>query len=187
MSTGKNNTKSKLEPFGAVTVFKNNSYEDARGTFTKIYENMSMQGLWGRRIEQINFSHSRKKGTVRGLHFQRPPFVETKMVSCVSGSVWDVVVDVRGGSETFLQWHSEILSDENKKSIVIPEGFAHGFQALTDDVKLIYLHDKQYSSVSEDGLNPLDPKLKLPWPMEISVISGRDAGFALIDNSFSGV
>ena len=142
---------------------------------------------WTKPIAQINHTFSPKQGTVRGMHFQRGAHAEMKIVSCIRGEVWDVAVDMRKGSETFLQWHAEYLSNKNGYAMLIPEGFAHGFQALSDDVELIYFHSEPYFVDAEDGLNPRDPSLNINWPLKISEISSKDAGRPLIIPEFKGV
>jgi dTDP-4-dehydrorhamnose 3,5-epimerase len=110
-----------------------------------------------------------------------------KLVSCLRGEVWDVVVDLRVGSPTFLRWHAERLSAENCNAILIPEGFAHGFQTLTDDVELLYCHSNAYVAWAEGGLNPSDPTLGIAWQLPITEMSTRDAGHAIIGADFKGV
>jgi len=128
-----------------------------------------------------------RKGTVRGMHFQRPPHAEMKLVSCVRGEVFDVAVDLRRGSPTFLRWHAERLSADNNRALLIPQGFAHGFQALTDDAELIYCHSAAYDAASEGGLNPRDPRLAIAWPLPITELSARDAQAAMLDAAFTGM
>jgi dTDP-4-dehydrorhamnose 3,5-epimerase len=110
-----------------------------------------------------------------------------KLVSCIRGEVWDVAVDVRVNSPTFLQWHAENLSAENGRALLIPEGFAHGFQALTDDVELLYFHSASHNAEAEFGLYHADPRLSIRWPLAISELSGRDAKHPLITDEFKGV
>jgi dTDP-4-dehydrorhamnose 3,5-epimerase len=141
----------------------------------------------GRRVVQINHTLTQNKGTVRGMHFQYAPHAEMKFVSCLRGSVFDVAVDLRKGSPTFLQWHAELLSDDNFKTLTIPEGFAHGFQTLTDDCEMLYLHTAAYALDAEAGLNPRDAKLAITWPLPIAGISPRDAAHAPIVDAFEGV
>jgi dTDP-4-dehydrorhamnose 3,5-epimerase len=138
-------------------------------------------------IAQINHTLTAKRGTVRGLHFQYPPHAETKIVSCLRGDVFDVAVDLRRGSPTFLHWHAEILSDNNHRTLLIPEGFAHGFQALTEDCELLYFHTTAYQPGAEGGLNAQDPRLSVRWPEEVLELSSRDAGYPLVTEDFSGV
>jgi dTDP-4-dehydrorhamnose 3,5-epimerase len=142
---------------------------------------------WTRSIAQINRTLTSARGTLRGMHFQQPPHAEMKLVSCLRGEVLDVAVDVRTDSPTFLQWHAEVLSADNHTSLLIPEGFAHGFQTLSDEVEMLYLHSTFYAPGSEAGLNPQDPRLGIVWPLSVAAISDRDAGHALIDSCFQGV
>lgn len=162
--------------------------EDHRGFLSRLYcaEEFSEAGI-NKSIAQINHTLTRKKGTVRGLHFQHPPHAETKLVSCLKGEIWDVAVDLRKDSPTFLQCHGEILSAANRKSLLIPEGYAHGFQALTEDCELIYLHTIAYYPEAEGALNVADPKLNINWPLPISDLSDRDRNHPLIDQNFQGL
>lgn len=161
---------------------------DNRGFLARLFcaEELAAAG-WAKPIAQINHTFTAKRGTVRGMHFQRPPHAEMKLVSCIRGEVWDVAVDLRVGSSTFLHWHAERLSAENGCALLIPEGFAHGFQALTDDVELFYCHSEAYAAEVEGGLHPNDPRLGIAWPLAIAELSARDAGHALITSDFEGV
>lgn len=109
------------------------------------------------------------------------------MVSCLRGQILDVAVDLRKDSSTFLQWHAEVLSAENQQSLIIPEGFAHGFQTLTDDCELIYLHSAPYVQLAEASLNVLDPKLAIAWPLPVIGLSERDQSAPMITNDFEGI
>jgi dTDP-4-dehydrorhamnose 3,5-epimerase len=162
--------------------------EDHRGFLSRFYcvEEFAEAGI-NKPIAQVNHTLTRKKGAVRGLHFQCPPHAETKLVSCLRGEVWDVAVDLRSGSPTFLQWHGEILSAANRKSLLIPEGYAHGFQALTEDCELIYLHTAAYYPGAEGALNIADPRLSIAWPLPIGDLSERDRNHSLIDQNFQGL
>ncbi len=161
---------------------------DNRGFLARLFcaEELAAAG-WVKPIAQINHTYTGKQGTVRGLHFQYPPHVEMKLVSCIRGEVWDVAVDVRLDSPTFLQWHAERLSAENGCALLIPEGFAHGFQALSDDLELLYCHSQAHAASAEGGLNPTDPRLGITWPLAFTELSARDAGHALISAEFEGV
>lgn len=161
---------------------------DNRGFLARLFcaEELAAAG-WTKPIAQINHTYTAKQGTLRGMHFQRPPHAEMKLVSCVRGEVWDVAVDLRVGSPTYLHWHAERLSVENGCALLIPEGFAHGFQVLTDDVELLYCHSAAYAAHAEGGLNPTDPRLGIRWPLAIAELSARDAGHALITAGFEGV
>jgi dTDP-4-dehydrorhamnose 3,5-epimerase len=142
---------------------------------------------WTKPIVQINHTYTAKKGTVRGMHYQRPPHSEMKLVSCIRGELLDVVVDLRNDSDTYLQHHVELLSAGNGKALLIPEGFAHGFQSLTDDVELIYCHSMFYNAEAEAGISPSDKKLSIEWPLSITEISTRDQDHPLIDQYFEGL
>jgi dTDP-4-dehydrorhamnose 3,5-epimerase len=161
---------------------------DGRGYLERMFCIDELRDVFGvRQIVQINHTYTQHKGTVRGMHFQNAPHVEMKFVSCLRGSVFDVAVDLRKGSPTFLQWHAELLSADNYKTFAIPEGFAHGFQTLTDDCEMLYLHTAAYAPGAEAGLNPQDPKLAITWPLPIAGISSRDAAHAPIVDTFEGV
>ncbi len=161
---------------------------DPRGYFERMFCADELdEALAGRTIEQINRTVTAKRGTVRGLHFQRPPHAEIKLVSCLRGAIFDVAVDLRAGSKTLLRWHAEILSADNHRSLLIPEGFAHGFQTLTDDCELMYCHTAAFNAASEGGVHPLDPLLAIKWSEEISEISERDAKLAMLTAAFKGL
>lgn len=161
---------------------------DDRGFLSRLFcsEDLADAG-WTWPISQINHTATAARATVRGLHFQLPPKAEAKLVSCIRGAVWDVVVDLRRDSPTFLQWHAEELSAANLCGLLIPPGFAHGFQTLEPDCELIYLHSEAYDPDLERGLNPQDPILAIPWPLDISNLSPRDLGHPMVEVDFSGV
>ena len=117
---------------------------------------------------------TKQKGTIRGMHFQNPPHAEMKIVRCVKGSIFDVAVDLRKDSPTLLRWHGEILSADNMKALVIPEGCAHGFQSLEDDVELVYISTSPYCKEAEGGIRFDDPKVQIQWPLPVTVISEKD-------------
>lgn len=176
-------------PLSGLALVQRKIIEDHRGYFSRFYchEEFREMGLLDKPIAQINQSFTCKAGTVRGLHFQYPPYAENKVVSCVRGAVFDVAVDIRHDSPTFLHWHGEILSAENHRCLIVPEGFAHGFQTLTDDCELIYLSTAPYSQTTESALNATDPKLAISWPLPIADLSERDAKHPLVDDEFSGI
>ena len=185
MSPGLEFHRSRLE--GLVRV-ERQSNNDIRGSFNRLFctQEFHKIGLT-KPIVQINHSLTRNRGTVRGMHFQYPPDNETKIVTCMRGEVFDVAVDIRRGSKTFLHWYAEVLSEGNQTSLYIPEGFAHGFQALTDDCHLLYLHTGFYAPDSEGGLNALDPLVGIDWPLEVTDISERDSGLPLLESKFTGI
>lgn len=165
-----------------------NLISDNRGFFSRFFcaEAFKTIGLT-RSIVQMNHTLTHKEGAVRGMHFQKPPYSETKIVACIAGKVWDVVVDIRKNSPTFLKWYAAQLSGENQISLFIPEGFAHGFQTLTKECQLLYLHSAPYEPGSEGALNVLDPMIAIDWPLEISEISMRDRHHPLLDFSYEGI
>ena len=140
-----------------------------------------------RRILQINYSKTDTVGAVRGMHFQHPPYSEMKFVRCLKGKVWDVAVDLRAGSKTFLKWHAVELSRSNNLMMVIPEGFAHGFQSLEEESELLYLHTGFYNPEAEDGLNYGDPRININWPLPVTDLSSRDTRQVLIGRDYPGI
>jgi dTDP-4-dehydrorhamnose 3,5-epimerase len=126
-------------------------------------------------------------GAVRGLHYQRPPAAETKIVSCLRGAIFDVAADIRRGSPTFLGWHGEVLSAENRRTLVVPEGFAHGFQVLEPDTEVLYLTTAPWDATAEGAVNATDPRLGIAWPLPISQRSSRDEAHPVLDDSFLGI
>ena len=163
-------------------------FKDDRGLFSKPFSSeLLAEAGWNKPIAEVNHSHTLRRGTVRGMHFQRPPHQEMKLVSCIRGEVWDVAVDLRANSPTYLKWFAQILSAENAHSLLIPEGIAHGFQALSDEAELIYCHSAPWVKESEGGLNPLDPTLAITWPLAISTMSAKDAALPMVDQSFKGI
>ncbi len=161
---------------------------DHRGFLNRFFcaEEFKEIGL-DRPISQMNHTLTREKGSVRGMHFQHPPHAETKIVTCLQGEIFDVAVDLRKNSPTFLEWHAEILNADAPSSLYIPEGFAHGFQTLGEDCKLLYLHSESYTPEFEGALNALDPKLSIKWPLEISERSERDQNHPFLNEGFQGV
>ena len=138
-------------------------------------------------VVQANRTVTACKGTVRGMHFQYPPHTDAKLVSCLAGKIFDVAVDLRRGSPTFLRWHAEELSSENHKSLLIPAGFAHGLQTLEDDCELLYFHGAAYAADAEGGIHPADPKIGIRWPLPIGEMSVRDRGHPAVTDDFKGL
>jgi dTDP-4-dehydrorhamnose 3,5-epimerase len=161
---------------------------DHRGAFARLYCEDELARLVGpRRIVQINLSRTATIGALRGLHYQQPPHAEMKLVRCLKGRVWDVAVDLRHDSPTFLRWHAEELTPTSNRMMLIPEGFAHGFQVLEPDSELLYLHTAFYTPSSEGGLHHNDPRLTIHWPLTVTDLSRRDAAYPFINSAFSGV
>ncbi|MDR1964570.1 MAG: dTDP-4-dehydrorhamnose 3,5-epimerase family protein [Planctomycetaceae bacterium] len=163
-------------------------YGDERGQFTRLFCAKEWQEIGlTKPIVNINHSYTQQKGTIRGLHFQYPPDCEIKIVKCIRGAVWDCVVDVRLDSPTFLKWDAIELTQENNKMILIPEGFAHGFQTLTDNAEMIYFHTNFYAPNNEGGLRFDDPCLQISWLLPPENVSERDRQYQWITSEFKGV
>ena len=175
-------------PLPGLKVFRRAPVRDGRGSLERLFCADELRALIGQNvIVQINQTMTTKRGTVRGMHFQHPPHAETKFVTCLRGEVFDVAVDLRRGSPTFLRWHAEHLGGQRHKTFVLPQGFAHGFQTLTDDCELLYLHTAAYRPEAEGAVNPRDPLVAISWPVEISDISPRDASHPLLTPEYGGV
>lgn len=171
-----------------VSVVETSVFTDHRGEFARLFCERELAAAIGdRHIVQINRSRTSSPGAVRGMHLQRPPHAEMKLVRCIKGGVWDVVVDLRAGSPTLLQWHAEELTAQNARMLVIPEGCAHGFQVLERDSELLYLHTQFYAPEAEVGVPHDDPLLAISWPLPISDLSARDRQFSPIPPDFSGI
>jgi len=168
-----------------VLISKKNS--DKRGFLQRIFCNRDLKKiLKHRKIVQVNITLTKKSGYIRGLHFQKSYSKEMKFVTCINGKVCDFALDIRKNSKTFLKYHAEILSKNNKKIMLIPEGFAHGFQTLSKNCELLYFHTQFYSKKNEDGVRIDDPRLNISLPKKISGMSKRDSSFVLKKN-FKGL
>lgn len=163
-------------------------FQDSRGFFTRTFceKEFAAQGLV-QHFVQANHSGTQGKGVIRGMHFQHAPHGEVKLVKCVQGSIFDVIVDVRAGSPTFLQWFGAELNAENKRMMYVPAGFAHGFQSLSDYSEITYLVSAFYNKESEGGIKYDDAAVGIEWPVAVSLVSDKDLKIPLIDASFSGV
>jgi len=183
-----NRFSSSQTPLAGLTLLVRKPMGDERGFLERLFC-MSDLGelLAGRSIEQVNRTFTARRGAVRGLHFQNPPHAEMKFVTCLRGRVFDVAVDLRRGSRTFLQPHSEVLAEDNHKTLVIPEGFAHGFQTLTDECELLYFHTAAYQPSAEGGVNVRDPRLSISWPEPITELSARDSSFPMLTPDYGGI
>lgn len=151
---------------------------DERGFFARVYcaRDFADHGIDFRPV-QANDSFSALAGTLRGMHFQRAPMTEAKLLRCLSGAIFDVIVDLRLGSNTFGEWTSVTLNQDNRTMLYIPAGFAHGFQTLRPNTELLYLHSEFHAPGHEGGLAHDDPALGIPWPLPIVALSSRDSTF----------
>ena len=162
--------------------------QDNRGFFTRTFcEREFAEHNLVQHFVQANHSGTNGKGVIRGMHFQHSPFCEVKLVKCVQGAVFDVIVDVRKGSLTFLQWYGAELSATNKKMMYVPAGFAHGFQSLTDYSEITYMVSVFYNKDSEAGVKFNDPSVNINWPLTVSLVSDKDQKIPLVDTDFKAV
>ena len=136
---------------------------------------------------QMNASFTNQEGTLRGMHFQYAPFSEAKLIRCIAGNIYDVIVDIRPDSPTFLQWYSVELSASNRLMMFMPSGFAHGFQSLTADCELLYCHSSYYTPGHEGAIKYDDPMLNIAWPLKVTKISDRDLNHPFLTPEFKGI
>jgi dTDP-4-dehydrorhamnose 3,5-epimerase len=161
---------------------------DHRGEFARLFCERELAELIGsRHIVQANRSLTRAVGAVRGMHFQFPPHAEMKLIRCIRGRVWDVAVDLRKESATFLKWTAQELSPANGLMLVVPERCAHGFQVLEPDSELLYLHTASYAPAAEGGISPTDPTIGIAWPLPIVDLSDRDRSHPHLSKDFAGI
>ena len=161
---------------------------DNRGWFVRTYDQTEFSQI-GHTANwvQMNQSQTRQMGAIRGMHFQQPPYAEIKLVRCIVGRVFDVIIDLRAGSPTLGKWFGAELSAANQLSMYIPKGFAHGFQTLTHDCELVYCHSEFYAPESEGAVRFDDPRIGISWPLPITDLSARDANHPLLTTSFTGL
>ena len=163
-------------------------FSDDRGFFARAYCNKELEKInIEKPITQINHSSTSTVGAIRGMHYQNTPYTEIKMVRCIVGEIFDVAIDLRKDSDTFLQWHGEYLNSKNFKMMVIPEGFAHGFQVIKPNSELLYFHTESYTQKAESGLLFNDEKIGIRWPLQVTDISDRDLRCKLITKEFKGL
>ena len=178
-------------PIEGVVVVDTEVRRDDRGEFARLFCEATLASLMGgRHVVQVNRSLTRKTGSIRGLHFQHVPHAETKFVRCLRGRVFDVAVDLRERSSTFLRWHAVELSPENTRMLVIPDGCAHGFQTLAPDCELLYLHTAAYAPAAEGGVAWNDARIGVEWPLGTPPgggLSPRDAGLPRLSAQFGGL
>ena len=175
-------------PIADLTMAESQAFKDERGAFARLFCEQELSAVLGaRKIVQINHSRTEAVGAVRGLHFQQAPHAEMKLVRCLKGKVWDVAVDLRANSSSFKRWYAQELSPQNAYMMVIPEGFAHGFQVLESGSELLYLHTAFYKPEAEGGALHNDPALGITWPLPVTDISERDSSHAYLDTNFKGI
>jgi dTDP-4-dehydrorhamnose 3,5-epimerase len=162
--------------------------QDSRGWFARFFCQRELDAVnGGRAIQQVNCSHTERRGTIRGLHFQRAPHAEDKVVRCIAGRVFDVMVDLRPQSATYGAWHGVVLDAALRNMVYIPAGFAHGFQTLEDHCEVLYLHTQFHAPQSEAGFRHDSPALHITWPLPVTDLSERDAALPVFDPATAGV
>jgi dTDP-4-dehydrorhamnose 3,5-epimerase len=150
-------------------------FEDNRGFFARTWaiDDFESRGLVSK-VVQMNLSYNRARGTLRGMHFRHAPYAETKLVRCVRGAIFDVIIDIRADSPSYKRWMSVELTAENRRALYVPEGFAHGFQTLVDDVEVMYQVSQPYVPSAEGGVRYDDPAFAIRWPLAPTEISPKD-------------
>jgi dTDP-4-dehydrorhamnose 3,5-epimerase len=171
---------------GGVLVIEPRVFGDARGWFMETYSKKKTPQITCDFV-QDNQSFSAQKGTLRGIHFQKPPMEQAKLIRCISGAIMDYVVDLRPDSDTFKKWLSVELSAENKKQLFIPRGFGHAFVSLTDNVEIVYKTDNFYSSEHDASILWSDPELGIDWGIDAPILSDRDKAAPLLSTLSKGV
>ncbi len=174
-------------PLKGAYIVETKPFTDDRGLFARTFCKNEFQQI-GHTKEFVQFNHSvtTHKGSLRGMHYQLPPFSEIKLIRCIRGKVFDVIIDIREGSPTFLKHFSIELSEDNLLSLYIPEGFAHGFQTLEDNAQLIYHHTSFYQPGYEGGIRFSDPAVGINWPLQVTRISEKDSKYEFLNN-FNGI
>lgn len=174
-------------PLKGAYIVETKPFTDDRGLFARTFCKNEFQQI-GHTKEFVQFNHSvtTHKGSLRGMHYQLPPFSEIKLIRCIRGKVFDMIIDIREGSPTFLKHFSIELSEDNLLSLYIPEGFAHGFQTLEDNAQLIYHHTSFYQPGHEGGIRFSDPAVGINWPLQVTRISEKDSKYEFL-NKFNGI
>lgn len=174
--------------FENLVIVEPEPYRDERGLFFRSFCKKEFKEIGLKKeFVQVNQSINFKKGTFRGLHFQVPPFADAKLIRCVNGKVFDIIVDVRKNSKTFLEYFTVELTSENKKMLFVPAGFAHGFLTLEDNSQLIYHHTSYYQPGFEGELNFKDPKINIELPISVKVITDKDLNIPFLKSGYKGI
>jgi dTDP-4-dehydrorhamnose 3,5-epimerase len=175
-------------PLDGVYTFDTPAAVDQRGRFSRLFCDLEFAAVRpALHFCQINLSVTDRRGTIRGMHYQHPPHAEAKLIRCLRGRAFDVLIDLRRDSPTYRRWHALELSEENALAVFVPEGIAHGFQALTDDVHLLYMHTAHWQPGSEGGLRYDDPALAIAWPEPVTLVSQRDRELPVLADGFAGL
>lgn len=175
-------------PISGAYLVSGTRHNDSRGYLQRLFDISELGVCMSRKnIVQVNQTRTLFGGTVRGMHCQLPPYAETKLVNCVKGKVFDVIVDLRESSPSFGKWWAKTLKADDNVSVLIPEGCAHGLQTLEDECEMLYFHTAEYSALSEAAVNPFDPQLGIEWPVAVTNISDRDRTEARSVDWFRGI
>jgi dTDP-4-dehydrorhamnose 3,5-epimerase len=171
-------------PIKDLLVIEPNVFGDNRGWFSESYnENTFIENGIYIKFVQDNHSYSAQKGVLRGLHFQTNPHAQTKLVRCTRGKIWDVAVDLRKSSPTYLKWYGLELTEDNHKQLLIPQGFGHGFVTLEEDCEVQYKVDNVYNKKSDSSIKFNDPKINIEWPLNDVILSEKDINAPLLEDS----
>ena len=159
-------------------------FSDIRGEFSRLFCEKGFKEIGlNKKIVNVNYSKTLNKGDVRGMHYQESPYSETKIIKCINGIIYDVAIDMRENSKTYLHYFGIELSEDNNKMLYVPEGFAHGYQALTDNAEIVYFNTQFYSPNHEKGVNILDPMIDIKWPISIGNQSDKDKNIKFINSN----
>lgn len=163
--------------------YNNKKIFDMRGFFFKVFDSeVYKKSKYKHVIKQVNISNNKKKGTIRGLHYQINKYKEQKTIICIRGSIFDVLVDIRRNSKNYLKCFKNKISEKNGKILIVPIGFAHGYQTLEKNTQVLYLHSNTYSKKNERSLNPMDASLNIKWPIKIKHVSTKDKKTRMIND-----
>jgi dTDP-4-dehydrorhamnose 3,5-epimerase len=174
-------------PLAGLMTVRGAPHLDERGRFERLFCRDDYTPLRpGLDFPQVNLSRTRQRGTVRGLHYQHAPAAEAKLIRCLRGAAWDVAVDLRRDSSTFLRWHAVELHADDARAVFIPEGFAHGFQALADDTELLYMHTVPWTPACEGALRFDEPRVAVRWPLPPAGLSARDQAHPWLAPDYAG-
>lgn len=172
------------------SVYEADVHADLRGTFFKVFPAASDYQILTPtefKVQQVNISNSLTVGAVRGVHFQLAPYTEAKLITCLSGAVFDVAVDLRRTSPNFLRYYSTRLDAKDPSTFFVPEGFGHAFQVLEAPATLVYLHSQPYVPASSGGIRPDDPLIAIDWPIQIRQVSHQDQNWPILTAAFEGL
>lgn len=175
-------------PIAGAYRVQRTAHNDQRGSLERLFcADEMLEAGWHGPVAQLNRTTTFQKGTVRGLHFQKPPYAEMKLVTCLRGSIYDVVVDLRRDSPTRLAWFGVILTADEGSALLVPECCAHGLQTLANDTHVLYVHSARFRPEAEGGIHALDPRIGIPWPLPVSELSDRDSRLPRVASDFRGL